>query len=428
MMRIFWYLLYNGIFYPLLFLICSFLAIFQNKLRQGMIGRFNSIKILKEYFKVHDADRKVYWYHAASLGEFYQIKPIIEGCKERKKQYINILSFSSPSGMDNASSDAINLKFYLPFDFPWIIRRALKYVQPKKIIFASYDIWPNLLWMSKSKNIDLSIIAAKAKENSIKNIPIVKFFFRSLYRSFNSIYTITEKDKVLYTDILGDVVIPNVLALGNPRYDTVYKSSKNFIPEDRKILSDRDKYIIIGSSHFEDDQQIIPGLVNLLKNVPDLKILHAPHEPNQKNIARIQSKYLSLGYESTVFADLIDITSSNKNIIIVSKIGLLSSLYWYGQVAYIGGGFSTGIHNIMEPAIAGLPVIFGPRYEDFDEAKQMLELGGGFCVYNSIKFETTIMELFNNKVLFENSSSASSEVILKNIGSTEKIIDALIAD
>ena len=156
---------------------------FNGKLRQGISGRFNSLSKLNLYFKSSSPLPIVYWFHAASLGEFYQVKPVLEGLKDVKPELKTIVSFSSPSGFNNAKSAAIDLKIFMPFDFPWSVRKALKIARPKKVIFASYDIWPNMIWIAGWRHIHTNMFAARVKDGSLKLKPGFLSFYRSVYRS-----------------------------------------------------------------------------------------------------------------------------------------------------------------------------------------------------------------------------------------------------
>ena len=167
-MKLIWFISYNFIFYPLIFVIGLILSIFNSKFRQGVLGRFRSQSELKKFFNSISTTADIYWFHAASLGEFYQVKPVLEGLKNVEPECVAIVSFSSPSGYDNAMSDYIDLRIYMPFDFLWIVRRALKITQPKKVIFASYDIWPNIVWIAEKRNIHTNIFSARIKVGSLK--------------------------------------------------------------------------------------------------------------------------------------------------------------------------------------------------------------------------------------------------------------------
>ena len=423
----FWFILYNGVLLPVITCIVFLAAIFFPKIREGLKGRFQTYKRLKLFFEKKHTRHNVYWFHAASLGEFYQIKPIIEGMKKMKKENVMFISFSSPSGMNYAFSDAIDLKFYLPFDFPWTIQKVLSLVKPKKVIFATYDIWPNFVWFCKTKNIHLNVMSAKIGHHAIKYRPVITNFYKSLYRLFDTIYTITEKDKNRFERMLGSKVNPIVSALGNPRFDKIFNESKDLI-NCKPAIQNREQIILIGSSHSKDDLILIPALANLMIDYPKLRIIHAPHEPNHNCIRNIKDTYLKFGLDSIILEDLESIESSKEDIIIVGAVGFLSKLYWLSIITYIGGGFSSGIHNIMEPAVASNPVVFGPKHQKFSEAEFILKSGGGFCVYDSNTVQSTFKKLLSDKPLLEKSGKASLNLILKNTGSSEKIINGILLD
>tara|TARA_Y100000768_G_scaffold223159_1_gene168366 strand:- start:605 stop:1879 length:1275 start_codon:yes stop_codon:yes gene_type:complete len=423
----FWFILYNGIILPVIVCLVFLASVFSPKLKEGLKGRFQTYERIKLFLGRKHTSNDIYWFHAASLGEFYQIKPIIEGMKKMKKDNVIFISFSSPSGMNYAFSDAIDLKFYLPFDFPWTIQKVLTLVKPKKVIFSTYDIWPNFIWFCKTKNIHLNVMAAKIEHHSIKYRPIIMNYYKSLYKLFDTIYTITEKDKNRFERIVGSKVKPITLSLGNPRFDKIFNDAKEFI-DIKPTIQDREQIIVIGSSHSSDDLILIPALINLMADFPELRIIHAPHEPSHNYIKNIKDTYSKFGHDSIILNDLESIESSKKEIIIVGKVGFLSKLYWLSIITYIGGGFSSGIHNIMEPAVASNPVIFGPKYHKFSEAELILKLGGGFCVYDSNAVESAFKKLLLDKPLLKKSGKASFNLILNNIGSSERIINGILLD
>ncbi len=424
-MNIFWFIFYNGFLYPVFVCVVFLASIFSSKLREGLKGRFQTYGRLKLFIKEKHNRDDIYWFHAASLGEFHQIKPIIEGMKKIKEDNVIFVSFSSPSGINYALSNAIDLKFYLPFDFPWTIQKVLTLVKPKKVIFSTYDIWPNLLWFCKIKNIHLNIMSAKLENHSIKHRPVIVNFYKHLYNLFDTIYTITEKDKHRFEKMIGSKNKPIVLSLGNPRFDKIFYDSKVFM-DSKPPIKDRESIILIGSSHSQDDSNLIPALNNLMIEFPMLRIIHAPHEPNHRHIKNIQGTYSKFGHNPAILNDLESIESSKKKIIIVGEVGFLSKLYWLSIITYIGGGFSSGIHNIMEPAVASNPVVFGPKYQKFSEAELILKLGGGFCVYDSNSIEMIFKKLLLDKPLLEKSGKSSLNLVLNNIGSSEKIIKGIL--
>ena len=424
----FWVLLYNGFIYPLVFAAALIISIFDEKLRKGIKGRFRSTSLLKQYFKEFNEPPSLYWFHAASLGEFHQVEPVIDGLKEVRDDIKIIVSFSSPSGYENSLNESIDLKIYAPFDFPWSIITALNIARPRKIIFASYDIWPNMIWLAKFKGIHTNIFAARVKHRSPKLRPIAKQFYRSIYSSISSIYTVSKTDSVGINTILGLNSSPFVKVLGNPRYDTVMKSSEDLSLQKTDSVLKREKRIIIGSAHEEDDDFLIPALADLMEEHPDMKVLYAPHEPSRTAIDRISKRFKKLGYRNTIFAKKNDMTLSSDRLVIVGVVGVLSKLYWQGIIAFIGGGLSTGIHNVMEPAIARLPVLFGPKYHHAHEAEELLKSGGGFCINGQNEFHDKIIQLINDRKYLKLTSLAATDVIHKNLGSSTRIIRNLLND
>ena len=425
-MRYFWIISYNIIIYPITFCLFFLLSLFNNKVRKSFNGRLNSISKIKEYFK-SDRKKNRYWFHVSSLGEFYQTKSIIELIKFKNPDSIIILSFSSPSGYEKAISSLIDLKIYLPFDFIWTIKLAIDLIKPKKILICSYDIWPNLIWIAKKKNIHTNVFSLYMKKRSKTYKSIRNSIFRSIYNDISSIYTVTEEDKIQLLNLLNQTQNSKIRAFGNPRYDTVKKNIlKNSDLKNQAILK-RPKRIIIGSSHIEDDF-LIPTIMSIISKYSDVKILYAPHEPSKNEINRLINIFSSYNKNSLVMYDdnLKDMQSSQ--IIILGVVGVLSKLYWESQIVYIGGGFSKGIHNVMEPSIAGVPILFGPNYDHANEAKILLKSGGAICIKDKNEFEKNILKLIENPNYLKKAGKISSELVVNNIGASSKIIDCIMND
>ena len=212
-----WKIIYNVLILPSMVIIVYFTALFNKKMRRGVIGRHKSLPKLREFFNDRTRDIPVYWFHAASHGEYEQIRPVIKGLKEILPSSTMVVSFFSPSGYGNVNDPNIDCKIYLPVDFPWIINRALSIVKPKKIIFAAYDVWPNLIWQAKRQGIHTTIFSAWFAIGTTKLYPVIRSFYQNVYTRFSSIYTITEEDHSCLQKILVDKKPPRVRVLGNPR-------------------------------------------------------------------------------------------------------------------------------------------------------------------------------------------------------------------
>lgn len=424
---IFWRIIYNLILLPLLFAVFCFGSLFNGKIRAGMIGRFRSYQDLKSFKVRIGIEKTIYWFHASSHGEFEQVKPVLAGLKEVEPFSFSVVSFFSPSGYNHVNDEHIDCKIYLPFDFPWLIRKCLNVVQPKKIILAAYDVWPNMIWVSKSIGIHSALFAAQFSEGTSKLSPVIRNFYRNVYGSLSAIYTISEQDNKSLQRILYPIKHPIVRVLGNPRYDQVKQKADKFTSERTESVLLRPKRLLAGSIHLEDEHVILDSIVNLMQDISDLSLIWVPHEPSDRIVSEAEFLFRSKNF-TTGRLGLKNPNEIETRVIIVDTIGKLSQLYWDGQVAYIGGGFSSGVHNVMEPAIARLPVFFGPHYKNFIEAKELIADGGGFSIENGMDLYQGIKNLFEDRVAFIKASYAATEVIHRNLGSATRVVRNLIHD
>jgi len=228
--------------------------------------------------------------------------------------------------------------------------------------------------------------------------------------------------------LVGSGASTTIRVLGNPRYDQVKTHADEFTRERVELLLHREKRLVTGSMHSEDEQIILNPLVSYMLENNDLKVLWVPHEPSVSEIKRLIKLFQRSGLSVGVIGSKNNLTIPDEQLVIVNVVGILSKLYWQAQVAYIGGGFSTGIHNVMEPAIARLPVIFGPKYHHAHEAEELLENGGGFCVKTGEEFIRYLSRILSSKDRLMEASYSATNVIHQNMGSSTRIIRGLIRD
>ena len=423
----FWKVVYNFILFPLFVFISLIACLFNRKIRTGIIGRIKSYKHLKNFINSVGENRLIYWFHVASLGEYEQARPVMSGLKEVEPHALFIMSFFSPSGFNHVDDDQIDCKIYLPMDFFWIIKKYLRLAKPRKLVLAAYDVWPNLIWSAKSLGIHTSIFAARFSKNTSKSALIIRQFYKSVYNQISTIYTISDNDYNQLKKILFPSTKPIIRVLGNPRYDQVKQKSDKFTEERTKSVLLRPKRLIIGSSHNEDEAILLEPIITLMTDIDDLSLIWVPHEPNQQNIEKIKNYFISksLSVELLGNKEPGDIAAK---VIIVDSIGRLSQLYWSGQIAYVGGGFSSGVHNVMEPAIARLPIFFGPKYDNFPEALELIKVNGAFGIKDGNDFISGVNNLFKNKNSFLKASYAATDVIHRNLGSSTRIVRGIIHD
>ena len=420
-------LIYNFILFPFLMILMAIGALFNKKIREGISGRLKSINELIKFSKQRKVWEKCYWFHAASFGEYEQIRPVLAGLKEVEPTAKIITSFFSPSGYNNVHDDHIDCKIYLPFDFPWTIRKAMKLTHPRKLIFAAYDIWPNLIWSAHKRKIHSTLFAARFVKGTKKLKPIIRNFYRSVYRCFKTIYTVDESDYVRVQKLVKGKNSPVLRVLGNPRYDQVKSKADEFTVTHTESVLDREKNIIAGSIHSEDEVVIMEALVDILKKHDDVSLVWVPHDPDERYISRAETYFIDKGFDCKRLKKK-TVKLPKAKIVLVDVVGILSRLYWHGQIAYIGGGFSTGVHNTMEPAIARLPVLFGPKYEQFHATGELIKAGGGFMVNNHDEVFGVLDNLLTHQNLFLQASYASTDVIHQNLGSATRVVRGIIRD
>jgi len=427
-MKYFWFFVYKIILIPIVVVIGAIGLCFNKKFRDGLFGRFQTRKVLKNYLNELNGDEIIYWFHASSHGEFLQTKPVLLGLKEVEPHAKLIVSFFSPSGYQHVNDESIDCKIYLPLDFYWTVKSALRLVRPEKLIFAAYDIWPNLIWAAKELGIPTVLFAARFKKGTGKLLPVVRNFYHHVYKDFHSIYTITKTDHNHLQLMLENSSNTTVRVFGNPRYDHVKSTADKFTTEHTKSVLSRKKRIIFASIHDEDERIIYESVLRLLNDYESLSILWVPHEPIPSVIDASVQRFEELGFKVSVFSKQTPYDKDDPKVIVVDVVGVLSHLYWDGIIAYVGGGFSTGIHNVMEPAIARLPILFGPKYENFHEAEELIKSGGGWSIENGEELFDKINILLSDDSKIIPASFAATDVIHRNVGAATRVVRGIIRD
>lgn len=416
-----WFYVYNVLILPILKGIFYLFGLFDKKINDGIKGRKRLYENLIINLAGIDRSKKIIWFHSSSMGEFEQAKPIIEQIKHNFD--LNILvTFFSPSGYNNSLkypyADIIS---YLPFDSYKNIKRFIGLVKPSAIIFMRYDFWPNLVWILHRYKIHMFIVDATMKSKSKRKWPIAKQFHKGLFSKFLRILTVSEKDRLSFKDFeIPDSILSVV---GDTRFDRVYHKSleakqKNLFRDE--IIANK-KILVIGSSWEADEEVILPVIKKILKYEENVLIIIAPHEPSPKRLEELE--YLLKDISNIRFSFKNDY--KNEKIILIDSIGILLTLYYYADVAYVGGSFKQGIHNVLEPAVYGIPVVYGPKNRNSNEARKMIELGCGLEVVNKNEAYRVFRELLANDEKRKKIGDISYKYVQENIGATEKIIEVL---
>lgn len=356
------------------------------------------------------------WIHAASLGEFEQARPLISMIRRQQPHKRILLSFFSPSGytVRHAYPD-VDLVVYLPFDTPRNARRFVEAVNPKVAIFVKYEFWRNMLGQLSWHDIPTYLISAIFRPSQIFFKPWGGMMRRAL-RSFTHIYVQDEASKQL----LGTIGYNAVDVVGDTRLDQVIdtRAHAKVFPSLDMWTSGSGMTIVAGSSWPQDEAYYIPWL----KEHPEVRAIIAPHEFDDKRLCALVSELGGLEVAS-LWSQIKDLASVPAQVryIVVDCFGILSSLYKYGQIAIVGGGFGAGIHNIPEAAVYGMPVIFGPRHNKFREATDLLRLGGAFTYNDAAGFAAAIDPLYSDSSVLRTASAAAADYIDSHTGATPRI-------
>jgi 3-deoxy-D-manno-octulosonic-acid transferase len=387
---------------------------FNKKAKLMLAGQKKTFDILKQNI---DLQSKYIWFHAASLGEFEQGRPLIEKIKKEKPEYKILLTFFSPSGYEAKKDYPLaEVICYLPFDRKKNVKTFLDSANPAMTIFIKYEFWRNYLNGLKKRSIPTYIVSALFRPNQIFFRPYGKNY-RKILGNYNHFFVQDENSRQL----LVKHGIRNVTVSGDTRFDRVHE-----IYEQRKDLPLIDKYLnktndskkialIAGSTWPKDEALIIP----YFNRKPDLKLILAPHEITESRIQAITSQ---LKRPYLLYSQLTKSPLAGVDCLIIDCIGLLSSIYRYGDIAYIGGGFGTGIHNTLEAAVYSIPVIFGPKYQRFKEAKDLITAGGGISISNAGEFNDRLNDLLEYRHLLNEIGEKAGKFVCQNLGATEKIL------
>lgn len=391
-------------FYAILLKFASF---FNQKAKLFTSGRENIFKKIAQ--KINPNDRPI-WFHFASLGEFEQGRPVLEAIKIKQPQQKIIVTFFSPSGYEIRKNYALADVFYLPLDTASNAKKFIDLVNPKQAIFTKYEFWYHYFKTLNDRKIPLYLISGIFRPNQA----FFKWyggFYRNILKNVSHFF-VQNNDSVT---LLNSIGITAVSLSGDTRFDSVYENAKN--PKKIELIEKfcgNSNVFIAGSTWLPDEKL----LFSLIEKHPDWRIIIAPHEVDEQHINEIEKLFPT----ATKFSSLnTQYTISNTNILIIDNIGMLSSLYQYAKVAYIGGGFGAGIHNTLEAAAFGLPVIFGHKYDKFQEAKDLIAIGAAKSISNTEEL-IFAFEYFNTNTQasadakkYVNDKKGATKIILKLI-------------
>jgi 3-deoxy-D-manno-octulosonic-acid transferase len=384
-------------------------ALFNKKINLFVAGRkktFSKISELK--------NKKTLWFHAASLGEFEQAIPIIENLKKKYPDYKILVTFFSPSGYEiRKKYDLADVVCYLPLDSKSNAKKFVELVNPALVVFIKYEFWPNLLKELKKKETPTILVSGIFREKQI----FFKYFgsfMRNSLKAFHHFFVQDENSKQLLSTIHFD----NISVVGDTRFDRVSEileqdNSLDFIQE----FKDK-TYTVVAGSTWQEDEALFVNYINNIAS-EDEKFIIAPHNIKQDSILELQKL---IHKKSVLFSE-----KSNKNlkeyqVFIIDTIGLLTKIYSAADTAYVGGGLKTGLHNVLEPAVFGVPIVIGTKYQKFKEAVDLVALKGCVSIENNEQFTPLLQRLKNDRWYRKSTGDINAKYIQEHLGATQSIV------
>ena len=382
-------------------------SLFNEKAKQWVRGRKG---IFAELEKAFDGKSHPVWVHCASLGEYEQAKPLIEKIKQEQPEIKILTTFFSPSGYIQAVKKPLaDYYFYLPLDLPCNARKFIDIVQPKAAIFVKYEFWFNYMRQLSQKTIPFYYISAIFRENQHFFKSSGRWFAKQL-RQATHFFVQTEKSKQL----LESIGIKQVIVCGDTRFDRVKAIAEKVEPFPFMETFCQNKKIIIAGSSWGPDEHL---LAQLLQHFLDYKLVVAPHEISRTP----EVKETFAAYKTALYTSMNEEELADTQVLIIDTIGILSRLYQYSTVSYIGGAFKTGLHNILEAAVYGKPLFFGPHYDHFNEAVNLVALKGAFSVNSTAEMQAIMEKFEQNPDYYAQTCEICQQFVADNSGAANTI-------
>jgi 3-deoxy-D-manno-octulosonic-acid transferase len=408
--------IYNLIAYLTQFLL-KIVALFVPKIKLFVNGRKEVFTILKSKISLQD---ETIWFHAASLGEYEQGLPVMEQIKKQFPNHKIVLSFFSPSGYEVRKNNTVaDVTVYLPLDTLKNAKKFIKTINPKMVFFIKYEFWPNYLNQLNFNNIPTFLISGIFRENQI-------FFkwYGGFYRKCLNAFTYFFVQNDSSNKLLQSINIQNVTISGDTRFDRVFEilnrdNSLSFINQ-----FTNNQFTIIAGSTWAKDEELLVNYINNHQN--SFKYIIAPHNIKPLEINQLKN---SIQKKTVLFSEINKQDISQFEVLIIDTIGLLTKIYSKANLVYVGGGFGNpGVHNVLEPAVFGVPIIIGKNYNHFAEATQLVQNGGIISIQNQEEFNEAVDLLISNEKLRQEKGAICKNFVFENKGATEKIMNIILKE
>ncbi len=386
-----------------------FTQFFSDKMKLFVSGRKNTFSVLSNALSPSD---KTLWFHCASLGEYEQGVPVMEELKKQFPKHKLVISFFSPSGFEVKKNTSIaDVVVYLPWDTYSNAKQFIHLINPSLAVFVKYEVWANYLYHLQKKEIPVFLISALFRDNQIY-FKTYGGFLRKALQKFTHVFVQNQSSKMLAQHI----GIKNVSISGDTRYDRVFLQTKqdNELPFIEAFIDG--KLCLVCGSTWKEDEAV---LIDYIHASDEVKIILAPHQISASTITELQNK---IAKKTVLFSEKESKDLARYSVFIIDTVGLLTKIYNYADMAYVGGAMgNTGLHNILEPAVFGVPIVIGHNYKDFPEADLLQKKGGLFAVSSSKECSSVLQKLETNTELRTSAGKTARDFIIQNTGATKII-------
>lgn len=401
------------------------------KLREGLRGRRGLDARLAA---AAPAVRGCVWFHVTSVGEYEQARPLIAALRERPDCPPLVVTHYSPSGFHFAARrPCADLHEYLPLDTPRAMDRLVALWRPRLLVFVKFDCWPNQVLAAARAGVPVVMMAGSLRPGSARLHPLARPLYRDVFDRFAHIGVCTEEDRLRFAEALG-VACP-VTVTGDTRAEQVilrYESAKDG-PTATALQALGGRLLVLGSTWPPDEKLWLPVLPRLRAAQPDVRVVLTPHEPTPARLSQLEAALSAAGLATarlSAVAAAGGAPGAIPDVVLVDSIGQLAEIYRAGHLAYVGGSFTTGVHNTMEPAVAGLPVLFGPVIDNAEEAGELVRRGAGQVVREPEQALAAALRLLGDEKALGRAATAARDVVLAQRGATSRslaVLDPLLA-
>ncbi|MDR1760859.1 MAG: hypothetical protein LBR55_00265, partial [Bacteroidales bacterium] len=356
-------------------------AVWNKKMREGFVGRLSQGKRIREFAQANRS-KDIVFIHSSSVGEWEQSIPIIKALKQKNENIAIIASFFSPSGMRYAKKTDVDCAIYLPFDILLRAQWFFKMVKPKVWIISKYDVWAAFVYAAHRRHIPIYLCSAELAEDSNRYKGLGAIINRLFYKYIDIIFPVSAEYCERFLHIFP--YPERLIVAGDARYDQIITKAETIRqqPSIQIFANPLELSIIAGSLWQADEKHFLPALFRTMKENDNIQAILVPHELHETHLQSIEQECQQAGFVTERYSQFSQQHGCKSRIAVIDTIGMLASLYKTTNIAFVGGAFSTGVHNVAEPAVFGNPVLFGPRYINSYEAVSIEKLHGGFCVHN----------------------------------------------